>query len=80
MIRLAGGNEYKEGTIPDPLLPGQEEPGYRVWREWCQKSKAEQEAEIEAEREVVADTDDDGLGWGGLAYLLRGRHQRRARK
>lgn len=80
VIRLAGGNEYKEGTIPEPLPPGEEEPGYRVWREWLQKSKAEQEAELEAEKETRRQELENGLELGELIYLIRGRRKRRARK
>jgi hypothetical protein len=51
VIRLAGGNEYDEGTVPEPLEPGEEEPGEEepgviVWREWIRKSLADREAEL----------------------------------
>ncbi|KAL2154125.1 hypothetical protein VTH82DRAFT_2801 [Thermothelomyces myriococcoides] len=73
VIQLARGNEYKEGTVPEPLPPGEEEPGYRVWREWVQKSATEKEAELQAELEAEAATvDEDGLSIGDIVYLIRG--------
>ena len=75
VIRLAGGNEYREGSVPDPLPPGEEEPGYSVWREWSQKSKAEQRAELEADVQRRFE-ERYGLSWGELEYLIRGRRRR----
>jgi hypothetical protein len=49
VIRLAGRNDYTEGTIPPPLAPGEEEPGEVEWREWVAKTAEEQEAELNAE-------------------------------
>lgn len=46
VIRLAGGNDYKEGTVPPPLAPGEEEPGVCVWRAWLQKTQEEKAAEL----------------------------------
>ena len=39
VIRLAGGNEYEEGSIPPPLEAGEEEPGVVAWRAWMKKSR-----------------------------------------
>jgi len=47
VIRLAGGNEYKEGTIPPPLEAGEEEPGLVAWREWMRKSRTDREEELQ---------------------------------
>lgn len=49
VIRLAGRNDYTEGTIPPPLPPGEEEPGDVEWREWVAKTAEQQEAELKAE-------------------------------
>lgn len=51
VIRLAGGNEYTEGTKPPPLEPGKEEPGDIAWRDWCSKTTEERQADIQAEAE-----------------------------
>ena len=58
VIRLAGGNNYKEGTIPPPLPPGEEEPVVRVWREWIKKTEAQKQAEL-----VDMPGDNDILEW-----------------
>jgi transposase len=47
VIRLAGGNEYKEGTIPPPLEADEEEPGLMAWRDWMKKSRADREEELQ---------------------------------
>lgn len=39
VIRLAGGNEYKEGTEPPPLPEGQREPGDIVWEKFLEEQR-----------------------------------------
>jgi len=47
VIRLAGGNEYKEGSVPPELEEGEEEPGVVIWREWLRKTRSQREEEIQ---------------------------------
>jgi len=46
IIRLAGGNEYQEGTSPPPLPVGKEELGDVIWHAWLKKLKAQKETEV----------------------------------
>ncbi|KAK0709812.1 hypothetical protein B0T26DRAFT_679179 [Lasiosphaeria miniovina] len=57
VIRLAGGNEYKEGIRPPPLEPGKEEPVDVIWREWSKKTTKEKQVKL-----VQEEADDDDLG------------------
>ena len=53
MIRLKGGNEYHEGTLPLPLEDGKEEPGDIFWREWLQKTQEERDVELAEDPEAI---------------------------
>ncbi len=61
VIRLSGGNEYKEGTEPPPLPPGIEEPGVTTWREWLQKSRETKEEELGLTAEWIDQDEIDSL-------------------
>lgn len=73
VIRLAGGNEYKEGTEPPPLPPGEEEPGLIKWREWLAKTHPEREAELREHLKIDDPNDDwqdDEVDFGEFSSLL----------
>ncbi len=53
VIRLKGGNEYHEGTLPLPLEDGKEEPGDIFWREWLQKTQEERDVELAEDPEAA---------------------------
>ncbi|KAK0645777.1 hypothetical protein B0T16DRAFT_457769 [Cercophora newfieldiana] len=46
IIRLAGGNEYQEGTSPPPLEEGKVEPGVTAYNEWLKKEGQQRKAAL----------------------------------